>query len=1187
LKLRAIETVGFKSFADKTELNFVDGITAIVGPNGSGKSNVSDAVRWVLGEQSMRALRGNSMEDVIFSGSGKRHALNMAEVTLCFANADGALPVAFQEVSVSRRIFRTGDSAYFINKAPCRLKDIHDLFADTGLGRGSLSIIGQNKIDEILNNRPEDRRALFEEAAGITRYKWRKKEAARRLEETDNNIIRLNDIRFELGERLEPMRESAEKAMRHNELSQALKECRITAFVRKIDRSAGMRQTARAQLEALKQEEETLAAGSSINDNKVFMLVGELEKVSSDMRTIQQKMAAVQASIEKLSGQKAVLSERIRQNEERAAGVDENKSRLANGKAELEKELGDIKIRLAAQKKGEKAAGEDKGREQARLLETNRQIAEIEKEQRAEQDDVFERKRNILQINNDIRAIETAFNVNVRRKEKLSREKAGIEENIHSLQAEIDGYLKTLARHEEEKNKLLLRSRESGKESDFLKIRLKELAGREKKAETDMLSLKARTGVLEKLQSEYDGFNSSVKRLMTANASWRHKLIGTVAQLLDVPAQYVPAVEIALGAAIQNIVAEDDLSVRRAIEFLKSEKAGRATFLPLNRLRIAAPGGDDLALASACGIIGFADKLVKCAAKVRPAVEFLLGRTLIAADLDAALKVRHSGRLRIVTLDGDVIYAGGTMSGGSRSGKESGFLSRNQEIAENREKILAMEKNRDETARAKEEMLAALVAAEKKIGINAEKINGMEVETAKITAHRNEAEKSKKQLELGLATLAFEYNEITGEDGKLATERERLAIAKGAAEAEDLGKYGLADELKNRLEELKIAREEIRLQYNDANIRYETAQKATELLAEQYDGLTARMNQAAAESERLEGELGVFRNTAALSRDEQERLEARILEERRELEEVKGRLDETAAEQLRLLPLQAQLEKTGKEIKSNLNAVQSRLRNAEAIFARHETEFNMTIEQLQDAYALDIDEARKFCRSDFTESALDDEMAGIENRLNLLGPVNPAAIEEYKQLQERHDFLTAQHDDLAKAKEGLGVLIRDIDRTMSKLFREAFAAINGHFQTTFVRLFGGGTAGLEMIEPGDVLNTGIEVIAQPPGKKLQTLSLLSGGERALTVIALLFAMLSYRPAPFCVLDEIDAALDEANADRFVNFLTDYARKTQFIIITHRKTTMQAADLLHGITMEESGVSKLISVKLLDRNEASA
>jgi chromosome segregation protein len=1185
--LRAIETVGFKSFADKIELNFVDGITAIVGPNGSGKSNVSDAVRWVLGEQSMRALRGNCMEDVIFSGSGRRHALNMAEVTLCFANTDGTLPVAFQEVSVSRRIFRTGDSAYFINKTPCRLKDVHDLFADTGLGRGSLSIIGQNKIDEILNNRPEDRRALFEEAAGITRYKWRKKEAARRLEETENNIIRLNDIRFELNGRLEPMRESAEKTRQYNELSQELKEYRITAFLRKIDHSDNMRQTARVQLDELKQEEETLAADGNINDNKIFMLVGELEKVSSDMRGIQQKMADIQAAIEKLSGQKAVLAERIRQNEERAAGVNENKSRLASGEAELAKELCDIKARLAGQKKGEKAAGEDKEREQARLLETDRQIAETEKEQREEQNDIFERKRNILQLNNDIRAIETAFNVNVRRKERLMREKAGIEENIHSLRAEIDGYLKALARHEEEKKKLLGYSRENGKESDSLKNRSQALSGQEKKTEADMLSLKARTGVLEKLQSEYDGFSGSVKRLMTARAPWRQKLVGTVAQLIDVPAQYVPAIEIALGASIQNIVTEDDLSARQAIEFLKSEKAGRATFLPLNRLRIAAVGSDDLALVSACGIIGFADKLVECAAKVRPAVEFLLGRTLIAADLDAALKIRHSGRLRIVTLDGDVIYAGGTMSGGSRSGRESGFLSRKQEIAENEKKLLDMGNRRDELAREKEDISAAIIAVEKKIETNIGKINNMEVETAKTTAHRNEAEKNKKQLELGLATLAFEYNEIVNEDGKLTTELERLTAARGAAEAEDLGKYGLSDKLKNRLEELKTSREAIRLQYNDASIRYETAQKATELLAEQYDGLTARVRQAAAEGERLERELSNFRDTVALSLAEQERLEARILKEGQELDAVKGRLDEAAAEQLRLLPLQAQLEKTGKEIKNNLNSVQSRLRNAETIFVRYETELNMAIEQLKDSYALDVDEARKFYRGDFAESVLEDQLAGVEERLTLLGPVNPAAIEEYKQLKERYDFMTEQYNDLVKAKEDLGVLIKDIDHTMSKCFREAFVAINEYFKTSFVRLFGGGTAGLKLVEPADVLNTGIEIIAQPPGKKLQTLSLLSGGERALTVIALLFAMLSYRPAPFCVLDEIDAALDEANADRFVNFLMDYARKTQFIIITHRKITMQAADLLHGITMEESGVSKLISVKLLDRNEASA
>lgn len=1185
LKLSAIEAVGFKSFADKIELNFTDGITAIVGPNGSGKSNVSDAIRWVLGEQSVRTLRGSSMEDIIFSGSGKRRALNIAEVSLMFSNHDGTLPVDFQEVSICRRLFRSGDSAYFINKAPCKLKDIHELLADTGLGKGSMSIIGQNKVDEILNGRPEDRRAIFEEAAGITRHKLRKKDAMKRLEETDNNITRLEDIKVDIVERLEPLRLSAEKTQKYNLLAKSLKDYRITVALRKIDKAESMTKDAKAQIEQLKDEETDATTNLNISENKLLLLTDEIEQVSKKLLETQQKITQANTEVEKLIGQKAVLQERINQNIERSNAIQEEEKRVDEQVAVLQERSDDFAKRILEQEVVEQKAKQSQDKWDKDYKELKERIEAIEQEQEQEQVDILERKRAILQVNNDIKAVETQSNVIKRKLEKLQKEKDETQDKFDLLQIELLDYKKAIENHEVTKEEFLKQLENVDKVVVEYKQSLQSVLSKERQLAEEKVSLNARVNILSKLQSEYDGFSNSVKKLMASKEAWRSGLFGAVGQLLEVPEKLVVAVETALAGAMQNIVAKDDVIAKQAIEYLKRENAGRATFLPLNNLRVYKLNNDDIRFVKEPGILGVADKLITFDKEISPAIEFLLGRTLIAQDLDSAIKVNRKGntRFRIVTLDGDVIYAGGTMSGGSRSNKESGFLSRSHEIANGKNKIGELTKKIDELEKTKLVINNQITSSDNLKKELLANISQVDLFIATEKTRCVELEKSVKQLSLGLETLVFEEKEAVYEQKELAEQLVDFLETKEQAEKFDIEKLNLSTDLTRELQIAKQEYEKANQNYHDAKSQYEMAQKSTELMQEQFTNLELELKQVLASKERVQLEFSNFQKNISVAEKEQLELSETIIKKEEEVKEDKKLLDTVTAEQLKLLPEQKNVEKAVRTFRSDLNAIQNRLRNAEAIFVRNETELNIAKEQLQSSYELSLQEAREFYQEDISDSNLTKEIAKLDDEITKLGSINPNAIEEYGELKNRHDFMLHQYDDLVQAKEDLKSLINDIDRTMIKKFKEAFNAINSFFEDCFVRLFDGGFAKLKLLEPNEILTTGIDIVVQPLGKKMQTLTLLSGGERALTVIALLFAMLSYRPTPFCVLDEIDAALDEANVERFNNFLRDFATDTQFIIITHRKYTMQSANLIHGITMEESGVSRLISIKMIDKD----
>ncbi len=1184
MHLKSFSAYGFKSFADRIELDFGSGITAIVGPNGSGKSNISDAIRWVLGEQSAKYLRGSKMEDVIFSGSSKRRALGVAEVTLNFDNSDHRLGLDFDEVSITRRVFRDGDSEYAINKKNCRLKDIVDLFADTGLGRGSLSIIGQNKIDEILNSRAEDRRTLFEEAAGIVKYRLRKKDAARRLDDTAANLTRINDIKSEVESQLEPLKEAAAKTEKYNILAGELRTCRLTQFVRKIDVLTKAREQQAERDAALELAVAENAAAAGKQQALCVQLQQEADALSESYNKLQDDIKAKETALEKVHGQNAVLEERILQNKKAGERLSLQNSKLEQQVEGLEKQLAALtdeydvleKKQTAACLLVDKLTKEQNDRENL--------VQQVQQDAEGLKDAAFDTMRKMVDLRNKIRMLEQEQEQRMRRREAL---KKNIEENENELQKYETEYRSLLENQADLENNIQLAQRGSAELAQKAAAETKVLNSVRQQyndCQRRITALESRQNVLNNMQKAYEGFGYGVKAVIRAQEAWNSKVIGVAAELISVEAEYVTAIETALGAAAQNIVMQDADAAKAAINYLKQHKSGRATFLPLDTIKIYPRKTEDEQLKNLPGVLGFADELVSCKPEVAKVFSFLLGRVLIAKDMDSALAAgRRSGfRLRAVTLQGDVVNAGGSLTGGSRQQKEAGFLSRTKEIETlvQQERILHKELlGYQEQAESSEEILKGYTNKENDLKAELQKYA---VRRAEITAALNRAENEKQRLAQHLEVLLDDRNEL-GQEYLAA--RETLQALKpqlAEIEKEDLASKSKLDELQKKMQAETAGLESVRRQLQDARVESEATTAKTTLMAErmhQLDGEMERLQREVLGNEREQQNLENAINESTVQKAELAKRTEILLGE---LSAISGGREEFTEQRIAIA---ARQETAARELAAAQKALEDaeKKRNQAALESvKQNAEYEHVLQQLHTDYGLTLEEAHAETLLDIADNALRRQELSLQRRIDELGPVNAAAIEQYAAVKERFEFLQKQYDDLAEAKSNLESVISEINSGMSKRFKEAFAKINIYFSECYVKLFGGGTAYLKLTDPSDVLNSGIDIEVQPPGKKLQSLFLLSGGERALTVIALLFALLSYSPAPFCILDEIDAALDEANVDRFAGFLSAYAENTQFIVITHRKGTMEAAHVLHGVTMEESGVSKLLSVKLTEK-----
>ena len=1182
MRLKSFSTYGFKSFAEKTEIKFDKGITAVVGPNGSGKSNISDAIRWVLGEQSAKYLRGSKMEDVIFSGSSKRRALGVAEVTVDFDNTDGTLPLDFEQVSITRRLFRSGDSDYAINKKNCRLRDIIDLLADTGLGKGSMSIISQNKIDEILNSRPEERRSIFEEAAGIAKYRLRKKDALKRLDDTAVNLTRISDIRSEVDAQVEPLAQAAAKTQQFNAFSEELRLCRLTVLLHKLDNMQTINNKLLAQKDEAANEFAQQAAAYSRKQAELAAIQRDLDKLAESYTKLQDAIKNKETTLEKLRGQQDVLTERIIQSEKAGVRLDERDKKLEEQAAERECQMQSLadefdtvdKERIKAQLLTEKLQGE-------RDIE-NRRLQDAKEQNTAAQSDFFADMQTLLKLRNELHQLEQEQEQRVRRRDALKKSIVEVEEAQEKSEEQYNGLLEKQARNAHELELLEKNYHENKQAKTDVQKRINEITTLQQECQRRLTEVETAEQSLTRLQAAYDGFGFGSRVVLKAQEPWKEQVCGVVAELISVEDKYVAAIETALGDGAQNIVTADVATAKQAIKYLKG-KGGRATFLPLDNLQIKKLKDNEVLLKALPGVCGYAIDLVSCDKHVDKAIRFLLGTILVAENMDAALAAAKASnfRIRVVTLAGDVVNVGGSLTGGSRKHKE-GYLTRNIEIKQARKKLKELHQEMlglQEQLEEQEDNAKKLRQQEQSLNEELQqlRLRGSEL---KMLLEQTEQEKLRvgEKLALLLSDRKDVTNEYLGNRDKLKNLREQVSEyetkdASAKVQLEELNKqiaqYGSnVTALDNKLQDAKVL-----LETSTAKVQYINER----MQGLDHDTLQIRDEIAAndAEKQRLQKTITACQEQKIQLKEEEETV---LLA----LRKIMSGKDDFADKRSSLLNKQYDMQQEGASLKRKSADSESVLRQLELDLTRHNSDYNHAKEQLAEEYQLQEDEARRIDLSAWQGKPIDELQKAERNltvKISDLGPINAAAIEEYQAVKERSEFLRKQYDDLCIAKENLKTVISDINSGMVERFQEAFAKINEYFAQCYIKLFGGGTAVLKLTEPENILDSGIDIEVQPPGKKLQSLYLLSGGERALTVIALLFALLSYLPSPFCVLDEIDAALDDANIQRFANFLREYAADTQFIIITHRKGTMEAADVMYGVTMEESGVSTLLSVKI--------
>lgn len=1187
MKLKKLELYGFKSFAQRTEIVFDEGITGIVGPNGSGKSNIGDAVRWVLGEQSAKTLRGASMSDVIFNGTQKRKPLSYCEVSLVFDNDDHALAMEAAEVMVTRRVYRNGESEYYLNRTACRLKDVVDLFRDTGIGKEGYSIIGQGRIDEILSRKSEDRRQVFEEAAGIVKFKARKEEADKKLQRTLENLERVDDILDELTKRLKPLEEQSRNARVYLELSTELKDLDLNLFLIRSDR-------ARARLSEL--ESELLTVQTILTDTESNLTdkttrrdetqnrIDQLEEAITKARTelmecaehvheSQKKLSALQSRRETRSENRQRIVREQEEAQERLAEIEKDHARI---QADVEKQYSLIadaeQILRATQEAAEKAQAKEKEADAA-----------LEAQKAA----VIDQMNRLSDVRNDKTRLNTMQAQMETRLTEIEESSGALQEQEAALRealTAVEKQLETENQHQQQCQEKLAQARQASDEADAAYANLR--ADVEKQS-ADMQAAASRHNVLTEMTRDMEGYNMAVRRAMTyAKQRGLTGVKGVLAQLMTVPQAYETAIDMALGAAQQNIVTDTEETAKELINYLRQNRLGRATFLPMSAIRGKTLYGNERNALKLPGCLGVASELVQCAPEYRGIVENLLGRTVIADNLDHGIPIMRAGNhaFRLVTLEGDVMHSGGSMTGGSAQSKVSNLLSRERELKELTAKL---QTGRAELDKCRQELTQRQQTAQEKRQKVSDAVNALhqqEIAVAREQARREsvsadlnthlqrmqETEQARVQLHQSLEDIRQQLETIehqrTGAQGDQSAMEQKtiemqnaLVKARAEASAENdrlmVRTLQLSD-LRHGLSDLE--RDEAHAQQDQAQILRE--QERREQLLHEMDELDAidenDMKREEAESARRQKEQ--LRQESAAQAIEQRRSQAQsdlrdILSDMENLHEAYNRDSE-------------KLHKT-ELAKARIEGDQKNLQN-----------------RIWDTYKLTYAGAEEFRRTPFDEKESDCRAAELQGQIRALGTVNVGAVEEYAETKARVDDLTAQQQDLKRAEMDLRELIERLLIQMRSTFVENFSKMQGYFAETFTRLFGGGHAELKLMDPDDPLNCGIEVNAQPPGKKLQLLSLLSGGERALTAIAILFAMLKLKPTPFCILDEIEAALDDANIGYYADYLKEYSKGTQFIVVTHRKGTMERCNSLFGVAMEEQGVSRMVSVSLQDYQE---
>lgn len=1179
--LKRLELQGFKSFADKTILEFKPGITSVIGPNGSGKSNISDAIRWVLGEQSMKSLRGAKSEDIIFAGTQSRKSLGFAEVSIVIDNSDAKLPIEYSEVTVTRKLYRNGETGYFINKTPCRLKDILELFMDTGIGKDGYSIIGQGKIDEILSNKSEDRRHIFEEAAGIVKYRTRKQESEKKMEQTKLNLLRINDILTEIEGNIEPLKAQSEKAKQYLNLREELKNIEVGLFVYNIN-------TYKEKLEQIIKDEEIMTSQRNTENEKLTSIQSlkdslkqELDEITTQIEQMQNIGFESTNKIEKINSEIGISKERIQNN--------------ITNKERLESEIKELRIRIQELQEEEKQRQEKKAnlfqnkeKFEEELKQKEKELAKLTKTL-SDKELEIEAKKQKIETNTD-KKYEVLADINTQEAnyENLEKRKKTLKIELENIISELDSTrdnkqeLSKKFYEIQSKRKIVsnnLQQETTEKESCMNKI--KDFEEEINKLNYQMNMKDARHKFLLETEKEKEGYIKSVKELLLdcdKNSQLKKGMHGVLANLISVNKEYELAIEMCLGQALQNVVTETEEDAKKLVEHLRNNNLGRASFLPISSIR--GKRIENVISNGMKGVIGIASDLVKCDKKYTQIVLNLLGRTVVVEDMNIGISLAKMNNysFRIVTLKGDVISSSGSITGGSVATKTVNILGRSREIEELEKEIKKLSKKIEEITLQKQKYLESITEV-------IEKVAGLEKELQDIEIVYAAENQKMVSIEENIYKLEQRRDKLKEEELSINKQKEESIKQKEEKEQEVEKLNSEIKSLSEEVEQFATVNKDNQKYIDDLNFDITNLKISVSSFIESEASIEEFVERIRQEILNNNNNIENKNNTLNQAIKENAELQTKIDNLNSEIEQIKAEVNNSSENIEKLKQLRTEknelLDKKEEEITNQfsiLEGLKEQIVKMDFKKTKLEQDIEQLINTLWDEYEITPNNAGEYKKPNNIAQA-QKEVSSIREKIKDLGSINIDSIEEYKKISERYDFMCEQRLDLENTVAKLRKVISEMTQTMEQQFKEKFEIINKNFNEVFIELFGGGKAELILTDEDNVLECGIDIRVQPTGKKLQNMMLLSGGEKAFTAIALLFAILKINPAPFCILDEIEAALDDVNVYRFAEYLKKFSQASQFLVITHRKGTMEVADTVYGVTMEENGISKLLSMKL--------
>ena len=1178
--LKRLEMQGFKSFADKTVLEFMPGITSVIGPNGSGKSNISDCIRWILGEQSMKSLRGAKTQDIIFAGTQNRKSLGFAEASLIFDNTDGTLPIEYSEVTITRKIYRSGETGYYINKVPCRLKDVVELFMDTGIGRDGYSIIGQGKIDEILSNKSEDRRHIFEEAAGIVKYRARKEETEKKLEQTKLNLLRINDILIEIEGNLEPLQLQSDKAKKYLNLKEELKNIEIGLFIYNIEKY-------KQSLEEITKDEEIM--NSTLNQEegkleKVKILKEELkdriDEITTEIEQMQNIGFESQKEIERLNSDINVFETKIQNNIE-------NVERYKKEITETEEKIEDLKNEIKQKESKKDNLKQNKEKFEKELKEKEEELNKLTQKLSAKE----------IEIENLKKEIEESTDRKYELQSEISMQKANfenLEKRAHQLKEEISNNILDLDRAKMQKediakgfyeieanrNKILKSIQEINKEKEQINTKVKEFDLQIVNKTNEMRMKQTRCNFLIETEKEKEGYTKSVKELLKQCEQIKELgkgMQGVLANIIEVPEKYEIAIEMSLGASLQNIVTETEEDAKRLIEYLRKNNLGRASFLPITSVK-----GKKLEniKGKKIGVIGIASDLVKFNKKYEQIILNLLGRTVVVDNMQNAINVakENAYTFRIITLEGDIINPSGAMTGGSVAKKTVNILGRSREIENLQKEVKKLEENIKKLEKEKEEYLESSENIIEQIESQEKQLQEIDItyatEKQRVSSIEENIEKIQKRIDnLKNEQAKAEENQKEIKINKEKNEKEIEEITeKNSEKQKEVDEYSLKNkDSQQYIDDLNLDITNLKISVSSFNESETSIQEMTEMINKEIETHTKNNENKKQQIEKSKQENEELKQSIEKTKKQIEEINLKVANSGDSIEKLKKERTEKNEKLSKKEEEQTQEFKIIEDLKAQIVKLEVKK-------TKTEEDITNIINKMWEEYELTPNNVENYNKPE-NVALTQKKVNNLRNDIKELGSVNVDSIEEYKNLKQRYDFMCEQRLDLENTMAKLRKMIQDMMTIMKEQFKEKFELINKNFGEVFKELFGGGMAEVTLTDEENILECGIDITVQPPGKKLQSMTLLSGGEKAFTAIALLFAILKINPAPFCVLDEIEAALDDVNVYRYAEYLKKFSKETQFLVITHRKGTMEAADTVYGVTMEEKGISKLLSMKL--------